>query len=209
MPKTVKTPAAALNALMAEYNLNVHSLSKGIGLSPSAVRLLSIGKSKITVSTALRLGKFFGKTPSYWMDLQKEADLIEAGKDKKLAAAVNRIGKAKKNVAAPKVKAKTKAKIKSKVAAKPKKKTTLRDKRKTAAKKPGAKPAARTPAAKAKSAAAKKGTRKPAAKKAAKKAVRKPAASKKAVKKPVAAKKAVKKPAAKKTSARKPRAKKA
>ena len=171
MPKTAKTPASVLNALMAEYKLNVHSLSKGIGLSPSAVRLLSIGKSKITVSTALRLGKFFGKTPAFWMDLQKEADLIEAGKDKKLTATVNGIAKVKKPVAAPKAKA----------GAKPKKKTTLRDKRKTAAKKPGAKPAARK-----KTAAGKKPVAK--AKPAAKKAVKKPAAKKTTARKPRAKK---------------------
>ena len=156
MPKATKTPATVLNALIVEYKLNLHSLSKGIGLSPSAVRLLSIGKSKITVNTALRLSKFFGQAPSFWLDLQKEADLVEAGNDKELAAALKGINRVKKPAAAPKAKA----------GAKPSKKTTLRDKRKTATKKPGAKPAARAAKAGAKKPAAKTVARKPRAKKA-------------------------------------------
>jgi len=69
---------------MIEYHLNPFSLSKEINLSNSAVRLLIIGKSKVTVTTALRLAKFFGQTPAYWLELQREADLNEASKGKEL-----------------------------------------------------------------------------------------------------------------------------
>ena len=132
MPKTAKTPTTVLISLMDEYQLNPFSLSKALKLSPSSARLLVTGKSRITVPAALRLSKFFGQKPSYWLDLQKEADLIEAAKDKKLMAALKKITKAKK----PKVSAKTKAK--SRPPAKTLKKTTLRDKRKAAVKIPGA-----------------------------------------------------------------------
>ena len=153
MPKTAKKPTTVLIALMNEYHLNPFSLSKAIKLSPSAVRLLVIGKSKITVPTALRLAKVFGKTPAFWLDLQKDADLYEASKDRKLQIILKSISKAQKGkakaAAKPKAKSKVKAKAKpkTKVKAKPgaklSKKITLRDKRKQAAKKPGAKPASR------------------------------------------------------------------
>jgi len=100
MPKS-QTPATVLQSLMEEYQLNPFSLSKEIHLSNSAVRLLVIGKSKVTVHIALRLAKLFGQTPEYWLDMQRETDLIEASKDKELQDALGSISKAKKP-AAPK-----------------------------------------------------------------------------------------------------------
>jgi len=141
MPKT-QTPATVLQSLMDEYQLNPFSLSKAVHLSPSAVRLLIIGKSKITVPTALRLAQFFGQTPAYWLDLQRDADLNEASKDQKLQDILKKITKAKKPVPP-----------KPETAKKPLKKQTLSDKRKKAAKTPGAKPAKGT---RAKSVAKKK-----------------------------------------------------
>ena len=129
MPKSTQTPVSVLKSLMEEYQLNPFSLSKEICLSPSAVRQLVTGKSKVTVSTALRLAKFFGQTPTYWLDLQKETDLGEAEKDKDLMAIIKGISQVKK----PAVNAKDEDK--------PAKKTTQSAKRKEAAKVPGSKPA--------------------------------------------------------------------
>jgi len=98
MPKS-QTPSTVLQSLMDEYQLNPFSLSKELHLSNSAVRLLVIGKANISVSTALRLAKFFGQTPAYWLDLQREADLNEASKDKELQDILKAIPKAKKPAA--------------------------------------------------------------------------------------------------------------
>ena len=136
MPKTTETPSSVLSSLMDEYRLNPFSLSKEISLSYAAVRLIAKGESKVTVPTALRLAKFFGQTPDYWLDLQRSAELSEAKKNQNLMAIINGISKAKN----PNAEAK----------GKPAKKTTLSDKRKTAAKVPGAKPASRKPASKSK-----------------------------------------------------------
>ena len=99
MPKS-QTPATVLQTLMEEYQLNPFSLSKEIHLSHSAVRLLVIGQSKVTVPTALRLAKLFDQTPDYWLDLQREADLNEASKDKELQDVLDTIPRAKKLAAA-------------------------------------------------------------------------------------------------------------
>jgi len=130
MAKSSQTPANVLQSLMDEYQLNPFSLSKAIHLSNSAARLLVIGKSKISIPTALRLAKLFDKTPAFWLDLQREADLVEASKDKKLQDILKTISKAKKPAAA-----------KEDTARKPLKKQTLSDKRKKAAKVPGARAA--------------------------------------------------------------------
>ena len=133
MPKTTKTPGSVLVSLMDEYQFNPFSLSKALSLSPSAVRLIVIGKAKITVPTALRLAKLFGQSPEFWMDLQRDADIKEAAKDENLSAILKGISKAKR----PIVKPVSTGKIK--VA----KKAALSEKRKKAAKVPGSKPASR------------------------------------------------------------------
>ena len=139
MPKTAQTPVSVLKSLMDEYQLTAFSISKAISLSNSAVQQILKGNNKITVPTALRLAKFFGQDPAYWLDMQREADLLEAAKDKELSEILKGIAKAKKPTA------ELKAKAKAKPQAKPAKKTTLADKRKAGAKAPGAKPAARKP----------------------------------------------------------------
>jgi addiction module HigA family antidote len=138
MPKSAQTPASVIIALMDEYQLNPFSLSKEINLSYASVRQIVTGKSKVTVPTALRLAKYFGQTPDYWLGLQRDVEIKEAENDKELMAIVKGIAKVKK----PAVKAKTQEKAA--------KKATLSDKRKSAAKVPRAKPASRKPASKVK-----------------------------------------------------------
>ena len=142
MPKTQQTPASVLESLMKEYQLNPFSLSKQIGLSNSSIRQILIGKTGISISTALRLSRFFGQCPSYWLDLQLQSDMQAAANDKELQTALKNIKKAAK----PKPPAKAKPQEKAKL--KPAKKTTLADKRKKASKIPGAKPASRKPSKK-------------------------------------------------------------
>ena len=130
MPKNQQTPADALNSLMDEYQINPFSLSKQIGLSTSSVRNIATGKSGVTAPTALRFAKFFGQSPSFWLDLQLQTDMQKAENDKELQSALKAIPKVKKPVVA-------KAKPKDKSA----KANTLAEKRKKAAKVPGAKQA--------------------------------------------------------------------
>ena len=136
MPKTQQTPASALNSLMEEYHLNPLSLSKQIGISNSSIRNIVMGKSGISIPSALRLSKFFGQCPSYWLDLQLQADMQKAANDKKLQKELKAIPKAKKPTTA--------AKPQSKSA----KTNTLAEKRKNASKIPSAKPASRKTAKK-------------------------------------------------------------
>ena len=96
---------------------------------PALVNALNRASCR-SVPTALRLAKLFGQTPDYWLDLQREADLNEASKDKEFQDILKGITKAKKPDAPKPVTDK-----------KPGKKQPLSDKRKKADKIPGAKPA--------------------------------------------------------------------
>jgi addiction module HigA family antidote len=95
MPKSA-APAAVLLALMDQYNLNPTAVAKHIGLSQPTVRSLALGNVTINTSIALRLSKFFGTTPAYWLDLQTKIDLDEAKKDKELTALIKGISRVKK-----------------------------------------------------------------------------------------------------------------
>ena len=117
MPKSQQTPISTLKELMDEYQLNPFSLSKKIGLSNSSIRQILIGKSGISVPTALRLSKFFGQGSSFWLDLQLQADLKEAESDKELQTVLKGIVKAQK----PSESAKAKGKTDKKAGEKPKK----------------------------------------------------------------------------------------
>lgn len=55
--------------------ISQYRLAKGIGVSPRRINEIVQGKRAITADTALRLGKFFGMEPQFWMNLQSHYDL--------------------------------------------------------------------------------------------------------------------------------------
>jgi addiction module HigA family antidote len=147
---------------MDEYQTNPNRLSKEIGLTQTAVRLITIDKAKISVPAALRLAKYFGTTPEYWISLQNKYDLVEASKDKVLDKIVKGIKKAEEvKKAAPAKKEAPAKKAASAKKADPAKKAASA--KKAAAKAaPSKKPAAKEAAPKANaSSAPKKGGRPP------------------------------------------------
>jgi len=59
-------------------NITQRVLADGIRVPYQRVNELINGKRGITPSTALRLAKFFGTTPGFWMNLQLRWDLYRA-----------------------------------------------------------------------------------------------------------------------------------
>lgn len=55
--------------------LTQRELADGIQVPYQRINELINGKRGITPSTALRLGKYFGNTPGFWMNLQLRWDL--------------------------------------------------------------------------------------------------------------------------------------
>ncbi|MDR2542333.1 MAG: HigA family addiction module antidote protein [Treponema sp.] len=85
MSKTKKTPGSLLLDFIDDYNLNCNRLSKEIRCSQTALRLISLDKSRITTSIAVRLAKYFGTKPELWLLAQMDFDLIKAANNKTLA----------------------------------------------------------------------------------------------------------------------------
>ena len=60
--------------------LTQRDLADRIHVPYQRINELTNGKRGITPSTALRLAKFFGTTPDFWMNLQQRWDLARAQK---------------------------------------------------------------------------------------------------------------------------------
>ena len=58
--------------------LSQNRLALSIGVPPRRINEIVLGKRGITADTALRLARFFGMSPQFWMGLQADYELEEA-----------------------------------------------------------------------------------------------------------------------------------
>jgi len=91
MSKTNSSPGSLLLDFLNKYNLNCNRLSKEIKCSQTALRLISLDKSRITPSIAVRLAKYFSTKPEYWLLAQMDFDLVKLSKNKTLAKTLKEI----------------------------------------------------------------------------------------------------------------------
>ena len=67
-----------LREFLEPMSLTQRELATGIRVPYQRVNELVRKRRGVTPSTALRLGKFFGTSPSFWMNLQLRWDLYHA-----------------------------------------------------------------------------------------------------------------------------------
>jgi addiction module HigA family antidote len=60
---------------LEEYGLSQYELAKRIGVPAPRINAIVLGKRGISADTALRLGRFFGTSPRFWLNLQNHFDL--------------------------------------------------------------------------------------------------------------------------------------
>ena len=68
-------PGNYLKELIDELKISQYRLAKEIGIPAMRINLLVNGKRPITAELALRLGRYFGQNPRYWMNLQSRYDM--------------------------------------------------------------------------------------------------------------------------------------
>jgi addiction module HigA family antidote len=56
-------------------NLSQSRLALDIGVHPRRINEIVLGKRSVTADTALRLARYFGNSPQFWLGLQAEHDL--------------------------------------------------------------------------------------------------------------------------------------
>jgi addiction module HigA family antidote len=61
--------------------LSARALAKQIGVPPNRLTEIIAGRRSMTADTALRLARYFGSTPEFWMTLQSNHDLSRAASD--------------------------------------------------------------------------------------------------------------------------------
>ncbi len=64
-----------LDEFLIEFGVTSYALAKAIGVPTNRVTGIVNGERSITADTALRLARFFGNSPKFWMNLQMHYDL--------------------------------------------------------------------------------------------------------------------------------------
>ena len=64
-----------LSDFLDPLGLSQYALAKAIGVTPIRINQIVRGQRSITANTALRLSRYFGTRPAWWLDLQSHYDL--------------------------------------------------------------------------------------------------------------------------------------
>ena len=67
-----------LEDYMKPMGLTQNALARDLGVPPRRVNEIIHGKRAITLDTSLRLGRYFGQSPRFWLNVQTECDLRNA-----------------------------------------------------------------------------------------------------------------------------------
>lgn len=86
------TPGGILEREFLEpLNLTGGALAARLGVTRTAISQILKGDRAISVDMAFRLGKCFGNTPQFWLNLQQQYEIRKAQSDSKLKAKVKAI----------------------------------------------------------------------------------------------------------------------
>lgn len=68
--------------LLEEYlrplSISQNALARSLAITPKTISEIVLGKRGISPEMSLRLGKFFGQSPRFWLNLQTEYDFRRA-----------------------------------------------------------------------------------------------------------------------------------
>jgi addiction module HigA family antidote len=64
-----------LEEFLKPMNLSQNRLAIDIGVDARRINEIVLGKRSVTADTALRLARFFGNSPQFWLGLQSQYDL--------------------------------------------------------------------------------------------------------------------------------------
>jgi antitoxin HigA-1 len=73
--KPVHPGEILLEEFLNPLGISQNKLALDIGVPPRRINEIVHGKRRVTADTALRLGRFFGMSPQFWLGLQMDYDL--------------------------------------------------------------------------------------------------------------------------------------
>jgi addiction module HigA family antidote len=59
-------------------SLSPYAVARAVGVPRTRIERLANEQTAVTADTALRLGRYFGTTPAFWMGMQAQYDLERA-----------------------------------------------------------------------------------------------------------------------------------
>ena len=68
-------PGIYLKELLEELKISQYRLAQDLGVPAMRINHVVHGKRPVTAELALRLGRYFGQSPRYWMNLQSRYDM--------------------------------------------------------------------------------------------------------------------------------------
>ena len=71
-------PGEILKEELVELKLSANAIAKALDVPTNRITSILNEQRGITADTALRLAKFFGTTPDFWMSLQSSYDVKKA-----------------------------------------------------------------------------------------------------------------------------------
>ena len=75
--KNIHPGEILLEEFLIPFEISAYKLAKDIGIPQTRVSEIVKGNRRITADTALRLSRYFGNSPKFWMGLQDDFDLEE------------------------------------------------------------------------------------------------------------------------------------
>ncbi len=64
-----------LEEFLKPMSISQNQLALDLGLPPQRINEIVLGKRPVKADTALRLGRYFGMSPQFWLGLQMDYDL--------------------------------------------------------------------------------------------------------------------------------------
>ena len=64
-----------IEEFLKPMSLSQNRLALAIGVHPRRINEIVLGKRSVTAETALRLARYFGTSPQFWLGLQMDYDL--------------------------------------------------------------------------------------------------------------------------------------
>jgi addiction module HigA family antidote len=68
-------PGLYLKELLEELNISQYRLAQDTGVTAMRVSHVVRGQRPVTAELALRLGRYFGQSPRFWLNLQSRFDI--------------------------------------------------------------------------------------------------------------------------------------
>ncbi len=68
-------PGEILKDELIELGLSANAFAKALGVPTNRITMILRGQRGISADTALRLSRYFGTSPQFWMNLQQSYDL--------------------------------------------------------------------------------------------------------------------------------------